>query len=273
MLKFYDEEGNLKDLIFAEFKKYSDINNYKYKKYNSMKVLSESFEEMMKLMLIDTKEEINTIFNQYINKKITRTELATKLDKYVSNSSDDEDTETMMLDISKISKNLCSQYAYPGIPVKHTKFAKLEKSMVKDIVSFKTPEKFKEDVNHMLKVSRQIQFIQDLDEEQRVRDLTWYGAKDKANEYAEIIDDKVFSDGMAGDVLIFVGLSDAILACNYSQKVREGLIDGHPVNNLELVKSAYGNTYDHYNIPLSWFTTLKLPEVKKAKTKKKSVEI
>ena len=70
--------------------------------------------------------------------------------------------------------------------------------------------------------------------------------------------DKMFNDGIPGDILVIVGLADSLLVCNFSQRIRDGWINNHVVNNLELVKSAYDDGYDHYNIPISWFTSIPL---------------
>jgi len=251
ILKFYKQGKKkkiLRDMMFLEFKKYSDLKNSKYKKYNSLQKLKEEFIKKMEIMFYITKAEIYDLFLDFINDEITEKELNKSLEKFC-----DFENGKPELNIRKLEEEYINNYAYLGIPVKHTKFIKIENELI-------IPQKikFQADVNHLKSIAKQIKFTQDLDEEGRVENLIWSGSEEKKNEYEPIIESKFFSEGMAGDIIIVVGLSDAILVCNYSQKIREGFIDKHPVNNLQLVKSAYSNTYDHYNIPIEWFNSIEL---------------
>jgi hypothetical protein len=117
--------------------------------------------------------------------------------------------------------------------------------------------KHKNDFDHLLQISNNIQIIQTLDDESKVSNLKWYKENtDAGKKYNKAIQKVIFEDSVPSDVLIVVGLADAILICNISQCMRDGWIDKHVANTLALGKSAYGKTYDHYIIPIQWFWTI-----------------
>jgi len=250
IVKFQNDRGKTLDMLFLEFKKYATYSK-KYEKYCLLSVLKKEFTNAMTIMFYKSKLTIDSLFINFNTKKITKKDLHKKLTQYCIF---DETTNKPSLSFDKIELTYINNYKYFGIPIKFTKLPNLQDSMIIKNAKY---NKHKKDYDYLLSVEKNNKYVQTIDNNHRITNIEWKSGKQK-EKYDKAIKEKIFTNSKPGDMVVVIGLTDSIIACNISYYMRLGYINQHAINSLELVQSAYDAGYDHYNIPIYWFESIPL---------------
>ena len=250
IVKFQNDRGKTLDMLFLEFKKYATYSK-KYEKYCLLSVLKKEFTNAMTIMFYKSKLTIDSLFINFNTKKITKKDLHKKLTQYCIF---DETTKKPSLSFDNIELIYINNYKYFGIPIKFTKLPNLQDSMIIKNAKY---NKHKKDYDYLLSVEKNNKYVQTIDNNHRITNIEWKSGKQK-EKYDKAIKEKIFTNSKPGDMVVVIGLTDSIIACNISYYMRLGYINQHAINSLELVQSAYDAGYDHYNIPIYWFESIPL---------------
>ena len=239
--------GVLTESFCIEFKKYAMYAHYGY--------LSELKEE--------SKKYFDNYFYQYYKKILKLQEKAEigdtdalgelhfELDR-IKGTNDKIDNVKLWADYSAVQK-------IAGIPVKFTKFNILTDALIDTEYLVNTEEA----AEHFLTIAKNGQFLVTLGPNSGASNIIWSADTPKRAEFSKIIQDHLLKTGQESDIIFVIGLFDAILICNISQRMRDGYIIGHPFNSLQVALSAYEKsgdltTWDHYLIPIEWFYSINL---------------
>jgi len=239
--------GSFKESFCIEFKKYAMYAHYGY--------LSKLKE--------DSKKYFDTYFYTYI-----------KTIQNLQSDAKDGDSDALdelhfeldrikgtngKIDKVKLWSDYSSAQLIVGLPVKFTKFNQLTDALIDKDYIVNTDEAGK----HFLKIAEKGKFLVTLGPDKGASNIIWSKDTPKRAIYAKIIQDHLLKTGQSSDIVFVIGLFDAIVICNISQKMREGYIIDHPFNSLQVALSAYEKsgdltTWDHFLIPIEWFYSLNL---------------